>query len=137
MKSRLSFIILSGALTFLAPVYAQEGQQHHGAEHQTAASNKVGNLVPVTEKDAAWAAKARKEYPLDVCVTSDEKLGAMGKSPEYIFRVAGQPDRLVVFCCDGCEDDFLKAPAKYLAKLDAAKKGNGKSTTKSDHKGHH
>lgn len=137
MKSRLCFIILPGALTLVAPVYSQEGHQHHGTEHQTAVTNKVGKLVPVTEKDAAWAAKARKEYPLDVCLTSDEKLGTMGKSPEYIYRVSGQPDRLVVFCCDGCEDDFLKAPAKYLAKLDAAKSGKGKSTAKSDHKGHH
>lgn len=137
MKSRFRFFIVSGALTLVAPVYSQEGHQHPGTGHQTAATDKAGNLVPVTEKDAAWAAKARKEYPLDVCVTSDEKLGAMGKSPEYIYRVAGQPDRLVVFCCAGCEDDFLKAPAKYLAKVDAAKNGKGKSTAKSEHKGHH
>jgi hypothetical protein len=25
----------------------------------------------------------------------------MGKSPEYIYREEGNPDRLVVFCCDG------------------------------------
>ena len=31
-----------------------------------------------------------------------------------------QPDRLVRFCCDGCPDDFMKDPAKYLKQLDAA-----------------
>ncbi len=46
----------------------------------------------------------------------------MGKSPEYVYRVSGQPDRLVIFCCEGCEDDFLKTPAKFTAKLDAAAK---------------
>lgn len=137
MKSRLCFFIVSGALTLVAPVFSQESHQRHGSAHQSPGANKSGGLALVTEKDAAWAAKARKEYPLDVCLTSDEKLGTMGKSPEYIYRVSGQPDRLVVFCCDGCEDDFLKAPAKYLAKLDAAKSGKGKSTAKSDHKGHH
>ena len=87
-----------------------------------AATGKTGKLVAVAEKDAAWAAKARKEYPLDVCLTSGDKLGSMGKSPEYIYRVEGKTDRLLVFCCDGCEDDFMKEPAKYLAKLDAAAK---------------
>lgn len=135
MKSRFGFIIVSGALAFVAPVFSQEGHQHHGANQPSAAATKVGKLVAVTEKDAAWAAKARKEYPLDVCVASDEKLGSMGKSPEYIYRTDGQADRLVVLCCDGCEDDFLKAPAKYLAKIDAAK--SGKSNAKGEHKGHH
>lgn len=80
----------------------------------------AGKLIPLTEKDAAWAAKARETYPLDVCVTSDEKLDSMGKSPAYAYRVDGQPDRLVLLCCDGCEEDFIKEPAKYLSKIDAA-----------------
>lgn len=87
-----------------------------------AAAAPAGKLTRVTEKDAAWAAKARQAYPLDVCLTSDEKLGSMGKSPEFIYRVAGQPDRLVIFCCEGCEDDFNQSPAKFVAKLDAAAK---------------
>lgn len=92
-----------------------------------AAAGKTGKLIAVTEKDAAWAAKAREEYPLDVCLTSGDKLGSMGKSPEYIYRVAGKAGRLLVFGCDGCEDDFMKEPAKYLAKLDdAAKKAASK-----------
>lgn len=53
----------------------------------------------------------------------------MGKSPEYIYRVDGKADRLLVFCCDGCEDDFMKEPTKYLAKLDAAAKQKKSLTT--------
>lgn len=117
MKSHLFSLLFSSALLVAAPAFAQEGPSHHAA-----AARAAGKLVPVTEKDAAWAAKARKAYPLDVCLTSDEKLGSMGKSPEYIYRVEGKPDRLVMFCCDGCEEDFMKDPAKYLAKVDAAAK---------------
>ena len=138
MKSRLYSILLSGAFLVAVPAFAQSTQQ---PAPQAAA--KAGKLIAVSEKDAAWAAKARQEYPLDVCLTSDEKLGSMGKSPEYIYRVDGQPDRLVVFCCDGCEDDFKKEPAKYLAKIDGAKaKGKSGATPKADgakdaHKGNH
>jgi hypothetical protein len=126
-------------MAIAAPLFAEQSHQHHAASEVATAKAKTGKLVPVTEKDAAWAAKARKEYPLDVCLTSDEKLGSMGKSPEYIYRVDGQPDRLVVFCCDGCEEDFLQEPAKYLAKIDAAKNAKTKGGAKADaeHKGHH
>jgi hypothetical protein len=109
-------LVLAGAALFVSPVRAD----HH--ETKKEAASPAGKLIPVTAKEAAWAAEARKAYPLDVCVVADDKLGSMGKSPEYIYRVAGKPDRLVVFCCSGCEEDFLKEPAKYLAKIDAAAK---------------
>jgi hypothetical protein len=134
-KPRFCFLIIGGVLSCGAPLIAQEGPPASGAGARPVAAAPTGRLVPVSEKDVAWASQARKTYPLDVCVTSDEKLGSMGKSPEYIYRAEGQPDRLVVFCCAGCEEDFLKAPAKYLAKIDAAKRGQ--SAPKGEHKGHH
>ena len=116
-------------LSVVSPSFAHEAHKKDadkaGAQ---AATGKTGKLVAVTEKDAAWASKARKVYPLDVCLTSGDKLGSMGKSPEYIYRVDGQADRLLVFCCDGCEDDFMKEPAKYLAKLDDAAKKKAAAT---------
>jgi len=131
MKLSLPSILMSTALLVGAPLSAQTPHDaHHGAKKATPAA--AGKLVPVTEKEAAWAAKERKTYPLDVCVTSDEKLGSMGKSPEYIYRVDGKPDRLVVLCCDGCEEDFTKEPAKYTAKLDAAAKAKGTASKKPD-----
>jgi hypothetical protein len=117
MKSRFYSLVLGGMLVLAAPAVAQDAHPSHAL-----AVAKAGKLIPVSEKDRAWAAEARKTYPLEVCVTSDEKLGSMGKSPEYIYRVAGQPDRLVMFCCEGCEEDFMKEPVKYLAKIDAAAK---------------
>src|SRR6266542_3209158 len=59
-----------------------------------------GQLVPVTEKDAAWLAKAKAEYPTNMCVVSDDKLGSdMGKPADFIYRQEGKADRLVSFCC--------------------------------------
>jgi hypothetical protein len=95
---------------------------------KTEAPAKTGVLVQVTQKEAAWAAKARESYPLQECVASGEKLGSMGETPQFIYRVDGKPDRLVVFCCEGCVDDFKSDPSKHIAKLDAAaakKAGSG------------
>lgn len=124
LKSTLSFAVVAASLWVAAPAFAQH--EHHGSAPKTDAPAKSGQLIRVTEKDAAWAAKERANYPLGVCVTSDEKLGSMGKSAEFIYRAAGQPDRFVVFCCAGCDEDFLQAPAKHLAKIDAAKARAGK-----------
>jgi hypothetical protein len=101
---------------------------HQEKEKAPATASAAGKLVPASELDAAWLEKARKAYPLKHCLVSDEDLGSMGKSPEFAYRVAGQPDRLVIFCCEGCEEDFLKEPAKFLAKVKpgAAKPAEGK-----------
>jgi hypothetical protein len=61
---------------------------------------------------AADKAAAAKPYPLAVCVVSGEKLGSMGAP--FVFVHQGQEIKL---CCGGCEDDFKKEPAKFLAKL--------------------
>ncbi len=137
LKSSLSALAVSIALMVAAPAFAQH--DHHNAPAKGQPDANAGQLIKVSEKDVAWAAKERAIYPLDVCVSSGEKLGSMGKSPEYIYRVAGKPDRLVVFCCAGCDEDFLKDAAKHLAKIDAAKAGkaNGSGTAKDAHKGHH
>jgi hypothetical protein len=132
-------LVLSASLPLAAPLaYAASGKDH-ASPAPVASAEKTGKLVPLTEKDAEWAVKARKDYPLTVCLTSDEALGSMGKSPEYIYRVEGKPDQLVIFCCDGCEEDFMKTPATYLAKIEAAKKAKDKTGTKKEesHKGHH
>jgi hypothetical protein len=132
--------LLLAAGTLLAVPYCFASDAHKPAEPAKAVpAAKPGKLIPLSEKDAEWAADARKAYPLKTCLTSDEALGSMGESPEYIYRVEGKPDRLVVFCCDGCNEDFLKDPAPYLAKLDAAKAEQAKAGTKKEdtHKAHH
>ncbi len=105
-------------------------QEAHKKDQGTAAAATTtkGTLAKLTEKDAAWAAKERAAYPMTVCLTSDEKLGSMGDNAEFIYREKGKPDRLIVFCCAGCEEDFMKDTAKYLAKLDAAAKQKSKKS---------
>jgi hypothetical protein len=132
-KTSLSASLVVASLFVAAPSFAQH-DEHHGNTAKTEAPAKTGQLSPVTNKDAGWAAKERGSYPLDVCVTSDEKLGTMGKAPEYIYRVNGEPDRLVVFCCAGCDEDFLKAPAKYLAKIEAAKRKGKTDAGRAEHR---
>ncbi len=98
-----------------------------------------GQLVPVTEKDAAWVAQAKAEYPTTACVVSDDKLGGdMGKPADFIYREAGKPDRLIRFCCKDCVKDFNKTPAKYLGMLDqaAAKKGDQGHEAQGEHHHH-
>jgi len=57
----------------------------------------------------------RELYPLDTCVVSGMKLGAMGEPIEYVHE-----GRLVRLCGSGCVSKFQKDPAVYLEKLDAA-----------------
>lgn len=92
-----------------------------------------GELVTPTDKDTTWLADARAAYPLKTCLVSGEELGGMGKPADYIYRQAGQPDRLVRFCCKMCVAKFKKEPAKYLAQLAPAPKPEAKPAPHSQH----
>lgn len=113
-----------------APVVSAQSSHGHGHGHHGDKPGKSeaakGTLVAAKEVDAKWLAEARKAYPLKACLTSDEPLGSMGDPSEFVYRVAGKADRLVVFCCEGCSDDFIAEPDVYLAKIDAASKARGK-----------
>lgn len=96
--------------------------------------HKKGELVAITEKDAAWVAKAKAEYPTIACIVSEDKLGGdMGEPVDYIYRVAGKPDRLIIFCCKDCVKDFKEDPEKYLKILDGAAKKDGDTHTGHKH----
>lgn len=138
-RTLISSLLFAAGTLLVTPLgLAADGPKPADAAKMVPAA-KPGKLIPLSEKDAEWAVNARKAYPLKTCLTSDEALGSMGESPEYIYRVEGKPDQLVVFCCDGCNEDFLKDPAPYLAKLDAAKDTKAKAGPKKEdaHKGHH
>ena len=75
----------------------------------------------VGRADEKKEAKA-KPYPLDKCIVSDEKLGEMGKP--FVFTYEGQEIKL---CCQSCEKDFKKAPAKYVKKIKAAEAEKAKA----------
>ncbi|MGP1308677.1 MAG: hypothetical protein ACTS27_00575 [Phycisphaerales bacterium] len=53
-------------------------------------------------------------YPMDDCPVGGP-LGSMGEPVNFIYM-----NRLVRFCCGGCEKSLVNEPAKYMAKLDAA-----------------
>ena len=119
-RAALAVGLLFAALTLSA---------HDGKDHdKTPAKPSAGVLVAVDAKtDAAWLNKARADYPVDFCPVCDDKIAreASPKVPEYIYRVAGKPDRLVRFCADDdCVPNFKKDPDKYLKMIDdaAAKK---------------
>jgi hypothetical protein len=122
-------LALVGAASLSSAAAEHEGHNMDGMAGMTAKSAS-GKLIRVTDKDAAWAAKATVEYPTDVCVVSGDKLGAdMGKPQDFIYREEGKPDRLVRFCCKDCIKDFNKEPAKFLKAIDdaAAKKTKSNS----------
>jgi YHS domain-containing protein len=112
---------LFGAAAAATTAFAHEGH------------NK-GQLVPATEKDAAWLAKAKAEYPTTACIVSEDKLGGdMGKPVDFIYRVDGKQDRLISFCCKDCIKDFNKDPDKYLKVLDGAAKKDGDAHAEHKH----
>lgn len=99
-------------------------------KNATPAKAPAGKLVPITDKDTAWAAKAKAEYPTEMCVVSDDKVGDDHGTPvDMIYRVAGKPDRLISFCCKDCVKEFNEDPQKFLKVLDnaAAKKKDAHS----------
>ncbi|MCB9851661.1 MAG: hypothetical protein H6819_01090 [Phycisphaerales bacterium] len=69
------------------------------------------------ELDAAVRSAQGKNYPLTTCPVTGEELGSMGEPVERIVA-----NRLIRFCCSGCFKKFDAEPAKYIAKVDAARK---------------
>jgi YHS domain-containing protein len=52
-------------------------------------------------------------YPIDTCIVAGGKLGSMGEPVNFVYN-----NRLIRFCCAGCEKGFKDDPAKYLKALD-------------------
>ncbi|MEO6005303.1 MAG: hypothetical protein ABIZ04_07715 [Opitutus sp.] len=123
MKTSRSLLLLLTLLltgTFGSTAFGNDGHKHDTADTSVAHRS---HLVKVTDKDAAWFAKAKADYPTDVCVVSEDKLGGeMGGPQDYIYREAGKADRLVRFCCKDCLKDFNADPTKFLGMIDAAAK---------------
>ena len=89
----VALALLAGATTLMFVGCAGDGHDHSSHSHSAAA----------------------KPYPLNKCLVSDE---AFEHGKPYVFVHDGQEIKL---CCKDCLADFQKDPAKYLAKLDAAK----------------
>jgi YHS domain-containing protein len=65
-----------------------------------------------TTNPAPSAQAAAKPYPLDYCLVSGDKIGAMGRPIVLVYH--GQE---IKFCCADCPPEFNKDPEKYMKKL--------------------
>jgi Cu(I)/Ag(I) efflux system membrane fusion protein len=80
---------------------------HDHGDHDASDMEKMKEeLAKLSPEDAA---AAEKQY---FCPVSDEMLGTMG--PPLKVDVNGNS---VWICCEGCREDLLADPEKYLAKL--------------------
>lgn len=87
--------------------------------------------APATTPATQPAAAATDDYPVDYCVVSDEALDVIGNPISYMHE-----GREVRFCCSPCIKKFKADPAKYLARLDAAARGEPAQHKGHDHSGH-
>jgi hypothetical protein len=97
------------------------GNQAKAVSADKTAPTPAATPATAAAPDPVWLALAIAAYPLDTCVVGGDKLGGdMGPPVNYVFKQAGQPDRLVRFCCPGCIEDFTANPAKFLKMIDDA-----------------
>ncbi|MBN8523753.1 MAG: hypothetical protein J0M02_00115 [Planctomycetes bacterium] len=62
---------------------------------------------------------APKTYPLTTCLVAPVPLEALGGSVTTTYR-----DQEVKFCSVACRDEFLKAPSRYLGKIQPPEEDN-------------
>jgi YHS domain-containing protein len=91
---------------------------YKGREIRLCCSNCVAPFKATPEAflkkiDAAIVEKEKASYPLATCPVSGKPLG---KTPVMLVY----NNRLVEFCCPDCPPVFMKDPATYLKKMDAA-----------------
>ncbi len=94
---------------------AGNGEDHSGHEHGE--GGHAGHMMPAsTEVKEALAelsvedrAAAEKQR---ICPVQEAELGSMGKPVKVSVR-----GRDVFLCCEGCRENIIKDPDKYLAKL--------------------
>ena len=104
----------------LGPIDKQIKIDHEGRELRFSSEKSVGKFRKDPAKyialiDAAIIKQQLPFYPLLTCPVSGEELGGMGDPVDIVYN-----NRLVRFCCKGCKPKFYKAPAAFMAKLDAA-----------------
>jgi len=93
-----------------------EAHDHHagdGHDHGDGHNHGDGGSTP------NGGVAVSDNYPLKTCLVSDEGLTSM-QDEAFVHVHKGVT---VQFCCEGCLDEFNEEPKKFLAKLEAAKKG--------------
>lgn len=69
----------------------------------------------IAKIDALTIEQQKEHYALKTCPVTGNELGSMGDPIDKIYN-----NRLVRFCCSGCDKTFMAEPAKFIAKLDSA-----------------
>lgn len=90
-------------------------ESHRGHAHESAAGAHQDHepaAANARSRDALRKITPSTGYPLKTCVVSGDELGAMGDTLAYEYE-----GREIQLCCEGCIDEFLGDPAKFLAKL--------------------
>lgn len=82
----------------------------------------------LTEVDDAIIEKKKDDYPLDVCVVAGAELGSMGEPLDLVHN-----NRLVRFCCAGCDDQFHEDPEGHFAAIAAGETYDADVHAKADH----
>lgn len=78
----------------------------------------IGIALALLLSTPGFAAKPKlRDYPLKICLVSDNKLGSMGKPYKFTHK-----DQRIVLCCKPCLKKFTKEPVKYLKKLEPKNK---------------
>lgn len=94
---------------------ARENSEHGHSGHDHGSSENTGktDMEKMRESLAGFSEEDRKSaMKQHFCPVSGEMLGTMGEPKE--IEIKGQS---VWICCDGCKDQLLADPDKYLAKL--------------------
>lgn len=124
--SNWTFMLLS----FFAVVTA--GSAIGGCSREASEPTNGPRLSPPADSDSAVDEASPSDIPEElaalsdadraavlaqkVCPVSDEELGGMGTPIKVTVE-----GRDIFLCCEGCKDELLANPDKYLAKLDANK----------------
>lgn len=95
---------------------------HEGREFRFASSanqetflKNPDQYIPAVDEQMIEAQLAL--YPLTTCPIAKAQLGSMGDPIDLIYK-----NRLVRFCCAGCDDKFKADPDQHIAALDDAVK---------------
>lgn len=96
MRGFLRTVLMGSAMLLAVSAVLADGPACKMGQHAAAAPAAATG-------EATAPAAAKSAYPLDVCIVTGEKLGAMGDPVVKLYD-----GREVQFCCAGCIKDFRR-----------------------------
>ncbi len=96
-------------------IYTHQGRELRFADEQSLAQFKKDPAPVLAKIDEKIITSQLKDYPLDNCPVTGEKLGTMGEPVNLVVN-----NRLIRLCCKGCIKKANTNYADVVKKLDAA-----------------